>query len=66
MENNKKMNINEQWILQNLVAHMYQDNVGDLKSPLLKEINYFGDKVEMVYKDGQSLVFSVEKFNSNI
>jgi len=63
---NNKIEINEQWVLQNLVASMYQDNVGDLKSPLLKEINYFGDKVEMVYKDGQSLVFSVEKFNNNI
>jgi hypothetical protein len=60
-----KKNINEQWVLQNMVSSMFEDSVGNLKSESLEKINYFGDRVELVYKDGQSLIFSVEKINNN-
>jgi hypothetical protein len=54
-------NINEQWILQDMISNRFQDEVGNVKSELVERVNYFGDKIEVVYKNGQSLIFSVEK-----
>jgi len=58
-------NINEEWVLQNTVSTYFEDNVGNPKHDNVERISYFKDKVEVVYKDGQSLVFSVIKLTQN-
>jgi len=57
----EKFNIDEQWILQNIIANQFEDGVGGYRSSKIECIKYFKDKVEVVYTDGQSLVFTITK-----
>lgn len=60
----EKIEINEQWVLQNMVSSHFEDMIGNLTEESkvnLEKINYFADMVELVYKDGQTLTFLVTK-----
>lgn len=56
-----KEQIYEKNILNRMVMNHFENDDLSYKSELIEDIKYLDDSVEVVYKDGQTLQFSVIK-----